>query len=92
MRLSMARMNDLSIEGKFDTIKEPRAVNLGTVGTARVADAIISDETGQIRLGLWDDQINLVRQGDNITIDKGYTEFLGEVILCVPRSGKISKY
>jgi hypothetical protein len=51
-------MNDLSVEGKVESIAKPRTVNTKTGGTAQVADAIISDETKSIKLSLWDNQIN----------------------------------
>ena len=38
-------MRGVSVEGKIESITEPRTVNLRTGGTAQVADAIISDET-----------------------------------------------
>jgi hypothetical protein len=34
--------------------------------TAQVIDAIITNETGSIKLPLWNDQINVVKQGDKI--------------------------
>ena len=55
-------MRGVSIEGTIDSLTEPRTVNLRAGGTAQVADAIISDETGTIKLSLWDDQINMVKQ------------------------------
>ena len=59
-------MRGVSVEGKIESITEPRTVNLRTGGTAQVADAIISDETGQIKLSLWDDQIRSVCQACSI--------------------------
>ncbi len=92
-KLSTARMNDLFIEGKIVSITEPRLVNTKAGSTSEVADAVISDDTGQIKLSLWDDQIKHVKEGDNVTVDKGYMrEYRGEIILCVPKSGKIIKY
>jgi replication factor A1 len=45
------------------------------------------------KFSLWDDQIKLVKEGDNVTIDKGYTrEYRGEIILCVPRSARLAKH
>ena len=37
-------MRGVSVEGKIESITEPRTVNLRTGGTAQVADAIISGE------------------------------------------------
>jgi replication factor A1 len=85
-------MRGVSAEGKIESITEPRTVNLRTGGTAQVADAIISDDTGQIKLSLWDDQINLVKQGDSVSIENGYTQaFRGENSLNIGRYGKIKR-
>jgi replication factor A1 len=85
-------MRGVSIEGKIDSITEARTVNLRSGGTAQVADATISDESGQIKLSLWDDQINLVKQGDNVSIENGYTQaFRGENSLNIGRYGKIKR-
>lgn len=57
----------------------------------RVANATISDETGNIKLTLWNDQIEQVNVNDNIKIEKGYvTSFRGEIQLNVGRYGKLS--
>jgi replication factor A1 len=85
--LSNTLMNDLLIEGKILSIAEPRTVNLKKGGIAQVADAIISDETGTIKLPLWNDQIN------SIYVDKGYTkEYHGEIILCISKNGTLTKH
>src|SRR6266581_7931774 len=86
-------MRGVSVEGKIESITEPRTVNLRTGGTDQVAYAIISDETGQIKLSLWDDQINLVKQGDNVSIENGYTQaFRGENSLNIGRYGRSKGY
>jgi replication factor A1 len=91
-KLSMAGMYDLSVKGQIVSMAEPRLVNTKT-GTSEVVDAVLSDDSGQIKLSLWDDQIKYVKEGDNVTIDKGYTkEYRGVIGLCVPKSGKITKY
>ena len=57
----------------------------------RVANATISDGTGNIKLTLWNEQINQVNVNDNVKIEKGYvTSFRGEIQLNVGRYGKLS--
>jgi replication factor A1 len=86
-------MNGLSIEGKVENIAKPQTVNTKTGGSAQVADAIISDETGRIKLSLWDEQINSINEKDNVIISKGYTkEYLGEIILCIPKDRTLTKH
>ena len=54
-------------------------------------DAVVADETGSIKLTLWNDQINLVNVGDNIKIENGYiTSFKGEIQLNVGKFGKLT--
>ena len=85
-------MRGVSIEGTKASLTEPRTVNLRAGGTAQVADAVISDETGTIKLSLWDDQINMVKQGDRISIENGYTQaFRGENSLNIGRYGNLKK-
>lgn len=67
-------------------------MNLRAGGTAQVADATISDETGSIKLSLWDDQINMVKQGDRVSVENGYTQaFRGESSLNIGRYGNLKK-
>ena len=79
------------IEGVVDTISEPRTVNLRTGGQAQVADAVLKDDTGQIKLTLWDAQIKMVKPGSKVRIENGYvTSFKGENSLNVGKYGKLS--
>jgi replication factor A1 len=54
--------------------------------TLKVATATIVDDTGTIKLTLWNEQINLVNVNDTVKIQNGYiTSFRGEIQL---NSGK----
>lgn len=57
----------------------------------RVADATVQDETGTIKLTLWNEQIDQVNINDNIKIENGYvTSFRGEIQLNVGKYGKLT--
>ena len=58
-----AGMRNVSVTGKVDSVGESRTVNLKAGGTNDVADAVISDESGSIKLSLWGEDINKVRAG-----------------------------
>lgn len=59
--------------------------------TYRVATAVLSDGTGQIKLTLWNDQIEQVNVNDTVKIENGYvTSFRGEIQLNVGRYGKLT--
>jgi replication factor A1 len=87
-----AGMRNVSITGKIDSVGEPRTVNLKAGGTNTVADAIISDESGSIKLSLWGEEINNVQPGDRVSVENGYINtFRGENSLNVGKFGKLNK-
>jgi len=85
-------MRGVNVEGKIDSISEPRTVNLRSGGTAQVADAVLSDESGTVKLSLWDDKISMVKQGDRVSIENGYIQsFRGENSINIGKYGKIKR-
>ncbi len=59
--------------------------------TYKVADAVVADESGSIKLTLWNEQIDQVNVNDNIKIENGYvTSFKGEIQLNVGKFGKLT--
>ena len=56
----------------------------------RVATAIAKDVTGDIKITLWNDDIEKVKAGDKIKIANGYvSEWQGEIQLTTGRFGKM---
>lgn len=56
--------------------------------TYRVATVTIADETGTVKLTLWNDQIEMVKVNDTVKIENGYvTSFRGEIQLNVGKFG-----
>lgn len=87
-----AGMRNVSVVAKVDSVGEPRTVNLRAGGTNTVADAIVSDETGSIKLSLWGDDINKIQAGDRISVENGYINtFKGENSISVGKFGKLTK-
>lgn len=81
----------VDVEGEIVDIPEARTVQLRMGGQARVADAELRDDTGSIKLTLWDDQIEMVKVGSKVKVENGYTNsFRGEIRLNVGRYGKLS--
>lgn len=79
----------VSVEAKVIDISEPRAVNT-RYGKKQVADATLEDDSGQIALTLWEDQINSITIGDKVSMSGGYvTEFRDKLQLNIPKSGKL---
>ncbi len=83
-------MRRVDAEGEISEISDPRTVNLKTGDQAKVADCMLKDESGQIKLSLWDDQIDQVAKGSKVRVTNGYTNsFRGELRLNVGRYGKL---
>lgn len=85
-------MKGVEVEGKVVEKTGPREViSRYKDQVYRVANAVISDDTGNIKLTLWNDQIEQVNVNDNVKIEKGYiTSFRGEIQLNVGKYGKLS--
>jgi len=83
-------MRRVDAEGEIADISPPREVTLRTGDQARVADATLKDDSGTIKLSLWDDQIDAVAKGAHVRITNGYINtFRGERQLNVGRYGKL---
>jgi replication factor A1 len=82
-------MKNVSIEAKVVEKSEPREVmSRFKDETYKVATAMIADETGTIKLTLWNDQINQVNVNDKVKVEKGYvTSFKGEIQLNIGKYG-----
>ena len=91
MKISELKAGQGSVEtsGELVEVGEPRTFNkFGTEG--RVSTARIKDDSGEILLSLWNDQIDKVKQGDVIAIKNGYVkEWQGELQLTTGRQGTI---
>jgi replication factor A1 len=82
-------MGNIIIQAKVIDISEARDVQT-KYGPRSVADATLEDETGQISLSLWEDNITSVSVGDTVDIKGGYTtQFRDKLQLNIPRAGKL---
>jgi len=88
LRVGMKRIN---LKAKVLEISEPRLVVTNFGSYASVANALVTDETGTIRLPLWNKQIGEISVGDLIQVENANVIlFRGERQLKVNRSGKLS--
>lgn len=70
---------------------EPREVTTKYGKKLRVTNAIIKDDSGEITLSLWGDDIDNVNVGDKIEVSNGYvSEFKGNAQLSSGKFGKIT--
>lgn len=83
-------MNNISLEAKIIDKSEVRNVQT-RYGPKTVADIILEDDSGQISMSLWENDINSVSVGDVVNVSGAYTtQFKDKLQLNVPRkTGKI---
>ena len=85
-------MKRVTVEGKVTEKSETREVlSRFKDKTYKVATAIIGDETGKIKLTLWENQINQVNVNDKVKVENGYvTSFRGEIQLNIGKYGELT--
>jgi replication factor A1 len=83
------RQTDVDVEGEVTEMSDVREFNkFGRQG--KVANAMIKDGTGKVKLSLWNEQIEKVKVGDTVKLQKGYVgEFQGELQLTTGKFGTI---
>lgn len=83
------RMGKVEIELEVVEVGETRTFQkFGNNG--RVATATAKDDTGEIKISLWNDEIDLVKKGSKVKITNGYVnEFQGEMQLSAGKFGKL---
>ena len=85
-------MKRVSVEAKVVEKSDPREVlSRFKDETYKVATAVIADETGTVKLTLWNDQINKVNVNDKVKVENGYvTSFKGEIQLNLGKYGMLT--
>jgi replication factor A1 len=84
-------MNQVNLRARVMEIPTAKQVFTRFGNYANVAHALIADETGTIKLCLWNEQIDSVSIGDTIQVENGrMSSFRGERQLSVGRKGTIS--
>lgn len=84
-------MRKVEIEVKVEEIPESKMVYTRFGEPAYVANALVSDDTGSIRICLWNQQIQMISQGDTIKIENGIvSSFRGEAQLRLGRKGVLT--
>ena len=62
----------INVEGKIERKGEVRTVTT-KFGETKVCDAYLADDSGSIKLTLWADDTEKVKDGDMVSIEGGYT-------------------
>ncbi|MBS7610108.1 DNA-binding protein [Candidatus Bathyarchaeota archaeon] len=93
MRISELRvgLRSVNVEGKITDISDVRRVTTRRGEESRVATATLVDDTGSVKLTLWNENIDAVKVGNVVKIENGYvTSFRGEIQLNVGRFGRLA--
>jgi replication factor A1 len=84
-------MKKVNLKGRVLEIPEPNKVYTRHGTEAYVTNALVGDETGTIRMNLWNQQINMVSEGDLVKIENGtVASFRGERQLRIGKHGRIT--
>jgi replication factor A1 len=84
-------MKKVSLKAEVLEIPESKIVYTRYGTTASISNALIKDETGSMKMSLWNQQIDLVHKGDMVDIKNGkVTWFSGERQLRLGRTGSLS--
>jgi replication factor A1 len=84
-------MRRVDVKGRIVDIENPREVQT-KFGPGQVASATLQDESGSVKVTLWNENITKVAVNDNVEIQNGYVDsFRGELQLNVGRYGKLAK-
>jgi replication factor A1 len=84
-------MKKINLKAKVLEIQEPRMVHTQFGSNALLANAIIEDDSGKIKLCLWDQQVHAVAVGDVIQLtNASVSTFKGEKQLRLGKNGVLA--
>jgi len=82
-------MRNLDLELKIIQMDEPREFDTEK-GQGRVVTAIGEDDSGEVKVSFWDDEIEKIEEGDIVNIQSGYSRlFKDDVHVSVGRYGEL---
>lgn len=80
---------DVELEATIKDVKTPRAVS-SKYGQKRITLATLEDDSGEIQVTLWEEQIDAVEEGRQVKVTGAYTrDWAGDLQLNIPREGDI---
>tara|TARA_B100001146_G_C15815980_1_gene278878 strand:- start:36 stop:455 length:420 start_codon:yes stop_codon:yes gene_type:complete len=79
----------INVQGKIEGKDEVRTMDT-KYGKRKVCNLYLTDDSGRIKVAIWGEDAEKVKDGDCISIEGGYTTtFSNEVQLNNPRNGKV---
>ncbi len=83
------RQGKVELVAKIVEKGEPRTISNPNF-SGSVANAKLQDESGSVKLTLWNDQVTQFKVGDTVKISNGYvSEYQGEMQLSTGKFGKL---
>lgn len=83
---------DGSVEGEIVELEEPKEIQTKFGKTLTVANGRLKDDSGEIKIALWNEHATGFSQGDRVRITNGWvSEFKGELKLSPGKNGTIEK-
>ncbi len=81
-----------SVEGEIVELEEPKEIQTKFGKTLTVANGKLKDDSGEIKIALWNEHASSFAQGDRVRITNGWvSEFKGELKLSPGKNGTIEK-
>ena len=85
-------MRDVDMALKVLSVSEPKQIISGSGIEHEILEAEVEDETGKIKLVLWDDRIIPLKVGGVVQVRNGFvSSFKGEWRINVGKSGEVEK-
>jgi replication factor A1 len=83
-------MRNVELELKVVEMEQPRSYVGRTGHEGRVATAIGEDDSGRIKISLWDKDVDAVKVGNTVRIRNGYSRvFRDEIYVSAGMYGKL---
>jgi replication factor A1 len=83
--------DDVEITGEIAELPTPRAVST-RYGQKRIVTVVFEDETGQVDLTLWEEEIDAIEEGAEVHIEGAYVrEWADDIQLNISRDGTIER-
>lgn len=80
----------INIRVKVAELEEEKEIETYS-GKKRLREAIVGDETGSVKMTLWEDQVDKVHEGDVMDIENGYISlYRGSMRLVTGRYGNLT--
>lgn len=88
----MPGMSNVNMKLKVLEVSEPEQVITGKGVEHKILELEVGDETGTIKLVLWDDKVVPLKVGDVVQVENGFvSSFKGEWRINIGKYGEVNK-